>query len=251
MRRLIFFFLITFIPFSTPALTEIGNDDTQFSSREFISYWDSASSKFNKLRKKLEKDFSKFDKSEKFLKMIFYRSQLHLLYDYNQYASVEELIESGKFDCVSGSLLIASFLDFYGFDFKIIETSYHVFLLVDLGKRQILLESTDSFNGFISDKEEIALYLEEFKSAARNNTFYLNPDQKVINSLLKPSIYRTIDLQKLKGLEHFNKAIYYNNQKDLKKALEEAKKAESFYESDRILTLRQLLQSQLALAVND
>lgn len=251
MKPLILLFLIIFSPYPSPAFSEIGDENMLFSSREFISYWDSASPKFNKLKKKLEKDFQRFEKSEKFLKMVFYRSQHHLLYEYDQYASVEELIESGKFDCVSGSLLMASFLDFFGFDYKIIETSYHVFLLVQLDNQQIILESTDSFNGFISDRGEIAHYLDNFKSEAKKNKLYLHPDQKVINSLLKPSIYRHIDLQKLKGLEHFNRAIHYNNQKDLKKALEEAKKAEIFYESDRILTLKQLLQSQLSLAVND
>ncbi|RPA67508.1 hypothetical protein EF405_13975 [Cyclobacteriaceae bacterium YHN15] len=251
MKPFIFLFLITLVPYSSPAFSENGDEKILFSSQEFISYWDSTSPKFNKLKNKLEKDFQRFDKSEKFLKMIFYRSQLHLLYDYDQYASIEELIESGKFDCVSGSLLMASFLDFFGFEYKIIETSFHVFLLVQLDNQQVILESTDSFNGFISEEEEITQYLDKFKSEAINNTLYLHPDQKVINSLLKPSVYRTIDLQKLKGLEHFNKAIHYNNQNDLKKALEEAKKAEIFYESDRISTLKQLIQSQLSLAVND
>lgn len=251
MKSLILLFLITLSSFPSPGFTEIGDEDVLFSSSEFISYWDSASPKFNKLKMKLEKDFRRFEKSEKFLKMVFYRSQLHLLYEYDQYATVEELVESGKFDCVSGSLLLASFLDFFGFDYKIIETSFHVFLLVELDNQQVILESTDSFNGFISDREEIAHYLDKFKSEAKNSKLYLHPDQKVINSLLRPSVYQTIDLQKLKGLEHFNRAIHYNNQKDLKKALEEAKKAEFYYRSDRILTLRQLIQSQLSLAVND
>ncbi|MFD2201647.1 hypothetical protein [Shivajiella indica] len=250
MKSLIIFLLVLLIPFSNHALTENGEKELQFSSEEFISYWDSVSPKFNKLRNKLEKDYKKFDKSEKFLKMVFYRSQLHLLYDYYQYSTVEELIESGKFDCVSGSFLMAAFLDFYGFDYQIIETSHHVFLLVELDKQQIILESTDSFNGFISDKNEVASYLAEFKSDAKNNTLYLHPDQRAINSLINPSIYRTIDLKELKGLEYFNKAIYYNNQKNLKNAFEEITKAESYYASERILTLKRLIQTQLSLAVN-
>jgi hypothetical protein len=59
MKPLILLFLIILSPHSSPAFSEIGDENMLFSSREFISYWDSASPKFNKLKKKLEKDFQR------------------------------------------------------------------------------------------------------------------------------------------------------------------------------------------------
>jgi hypothetical protein len=224
--------------------------ESLFSSNEFIAYWDSTSSKFQKLNTKLQKDFGRYGKSEKFLKMLFFRSQQYLMDDYNQYASVEELIKTGAFDCVSGSFLMAVFLDQYGFDYDIMETSFHVFLTVNLEGQKVVLESTDGFTGFISEKEAVSAYLKDFEKQSKKTPLYLNPDQKLINKLLQPSIYRAINLQQLKGLELFNRAIFYNNNRAYDIAFEKIKEAETLYPSERIVALSKLLQMQLVIASN-
>jgi hypothetical protein len=183
--------------------------------------------------------------------MLFFRSQQYLMDDYNQYASVEELIETGAFDCVSGSFLMAVFLDQYGFDYAIMETSFHVFLTVNVEGKKVVLESTDGFTGFISDKDEVKAYLKDFEKESKKNPLYLNPDQKLLKDLLQPSIYRAINLQQLKGLELFNRAIFYNNQMAYDIAFQKIKEAEVLYPSERITALSKLLQSQLIIASND
>lgn len=247
MKRLIFFFLILIISIPSYSLSLNTQEDLDFSSQEFIDYWVAASPKFNKLRQKIDKDFQKFERSEKFLRRLFYRSQLHLLYDYNQYASVNELIETGKYDCVSGSLLMASFLDYYGVDYEIIETSYHVFIKVNLDNRLIILESTDA-NGYLTHEDEVAAYLENVEKDSKQSNLYLDPKDLPIKSLIQPSIYRTINIRQLKGLEYFNSAIFFNNQAAYTLAYEKAKAAEILYPSDRITVLRRLLEQQLVLA---
>lgn len=247
MKRLIFAFLVLIISIPGFSLPLNRQEDLDFSSQEFIDYWNAASPKFNKLRQKIDKDFQKFERSEKFLRRLFFRSQLHLLYDYNQYASVNELIETGKYDCVSGSLLMTSFLDYYGFDYEIIETSYHVFIKVNLDKQLIILESTDE-NGFLTQEEEVASYLENVEKDSKQSNIYLDPNELPLKCLIQPSIYRAINIQQLKGLEYFNRAIFFNNQSDYTLAYENAKSAETLYPSERIIVLRTLLEKQLVLA---
>lgn len=248
MKRFLLFILALSITFSGFALSFNENEETLVSSNEFISYWDSTSTKFQKLNAKLQKDFDRYGHSEKFLKMLFYRSQQYLLDDYNQYASVEELIETGAFDCVSGSFLIAVFLDHYGFEYNIMETSFHVFLTVNVKGTKLVLESTDGLTGFISEKEEVKAYLNEFEKESKKNPLYLNPSHKITQNLLQPSIYRAINLQQLKGLELFNRAIFYNNKMAYDIAFQKIKEAEIFYPSERIIALGELLQMQPIIA---
>lgn len=249
MKRLIFFFSVLIISIPGYTVSVNSQEVLDFSSREFIDYWNSASPKFNKLRQKIDKDFQKFERNEKFLRRLFYRSQLHLLYDYNQYASVNELIETGKYDCVSGSLLMASFLDYYGFDYEIIETSFHVFIKVNLDNQLIILESTDE-NGYLTHGEEVMAYLENVEKDSKQSNLYLDPNELPIKCLIQPSIYRAINIRQLKGLEYFNSAIFFNNQAAYSTAYEKAKAAEVLYPSDRITVLRKLLEQQLVLAQN-
>jgi hypothetical protein len=250
MKRLILLILALSTSFSGIALSNNEKNESLISSNEFITYWDSTSTKFQKLNTKLQKDFDRYGQSEKFLKMLFFRSQQYLMNEYNQYASVEELIETGAFDCVSGSFLMAVFLDRYGFDYDIMETSFHVFLTVNVDGNKLVLETTDGFTGFISEKEEVKAYLKDFEKESKKNPLYLNPDQKLIQNLLQPSIYRAITLQQLKGLELFNRAIFYNNQMAYDIAFQKIKEAENLYPSERIMALGKLLQSHHIIASN-
>lgn len=249
MKRLIFFFLMLQLSIPGYVFALDSKEDLDFSSKEFIDHWGTVSPKFQKLKKKIEKDFQRFEKSEEFLRRLFYRSQLHLLYDYNQYASINELIETGKFDCVSGSLLMASFLDYYQFDYEIIETSYHVFIKVRIANQLIVLESTDE-NGYLTHEEEVTAYLKNVEKDSKQSNLYLDPKDIPIKSLIQPSIYRAINIRQLKGLEYFNRAIFLNNQAAYNLAYEKAKAAEILYPSERIVVLRRLLEQQLVLAQN-
>jgi hypothetical protein len=250
MKRFLLLILALSTSFTGIALSNNEKKESLISSNDFIAYWDSTSAKFEKLNIKLQKDFDRYGESEKFLKMLFFRSQQYLLDDYNQYASVEELIETGAFDCVSGSFLMAVFLDRYGFDYDIMETSFHVFLTVNVEGKKVVLESTDGFTGFINDKNEVKAYLTDFEKESKKNPLYLNPEQQLVQNLLQPAIYRAINLQQLKGLELFNRAIFYNNQKEYDIAFKKIKEAETFYPSERITALSKLLQSQLIVASN-
>ena len=116
--------------------------------------------------------------------------------------------------------------------------------------KKVVLESTDGFTGFINDKNEVKAYLTDFEKESKKNPLYLNPEQQLVQNLLQPAIFRAINLQQLKGLELFNRAIFYNNQKEYDIAFKKIKEAETLYPSERISALSRLLQSQLVVASN-
>jgi hypothetical protein len=92
--------------------------------------------------------------------------------------------------------------------------------------------------------------LTDFEKESKKNPLYLNPEQQLVQNLLQPAIFRAINLQQLKGLELFNRAIFYNNQKEYDIAFKKIKEAETLYPSERISALSRLLQSQLVVASN-
>lgn len=255
MKRVTIFLLLLIISYQGNAFTDndqhVGEEPVLFVSHDFFEEWEPNNVHLNKLNAKLDKDFERFGKSKKFVKQLFYRTHKYLLDDYQQYASLEDLMENGKYDCVSGSLLFAMILDRYGFDYQIVETSFHVFLTLSIDNEQILLESTDPFGGFMTDQNEIEVYVGDFKKAAQENKLYLDPVHQKRTSLFNPSIYREINLQQLKGLEYYNSAIYYNNNGALTNALEEVHKASKFYDAERIIAFKELLQTFLTVAKNN
>lgn len=252
MRSVAIFLLIFLFSFKGNGFTDIndhvGEEVMLFTTNEFFEEWTSRNENLNKLNAKLDKDFERFGRSKKFVKQMFYRAHKYLLDDYQQYASLDNLMEEGRYDCVSGSLLYAMILDRYGFDYQIVETSFHVFLTLTIDNEQILLEATDPFGGFMTDQNEIESYVEDFKKAAHENKLYLDPVHQKRTSLFNPSIYREINLQQLKGLEYYNSAIYYNNNGALTNAFEKVSKASKYYEADRIVAFKELLQTFLTVA---
>lgn len=249
MKRFIFIISAIFISFQGMAMPINDDKEVDFSLENFISHWETQNSNFEKMNSKLKADFSKYGKSQKFLKLLFYRSQKYLLGTYTQFSGIEELMHEGKFDCVSGSLLLSVFLDTYGFDFEIIETSFHVFVRVNLDGKSLILESTDNFDGFIYKPAEVEAYLAEFEEVIPSkDAYYLEPTHQLVSKILNPVVFKIIDVRELKGLEYFNKAIFHNNKGEIDLAYNYINQAESYYSSKRIKTMKNLIQSQLVLA---
>ncbi|MCH7404066.1 hypothetical protein [Belliella aquatica] len=249
MKRLLFFILAIFISFQGIAMPPNEGKEADFSLENFIKHWESQNSNFQKLNSKLKTDFSKYGKSQKFLKMLFYRSQKYLLGTYSQFSGIDDLMQEGRFDCVSGSLLLSVFLESYGFEFDVIETSYHVFVRVVLDGDYVILESTDNYEGFIYKPADVAAYLAEFEEVKPSrDTFYLEPTHQLVSEILNPVVFKVIEVRELKGLEYFNKAIFHNNKGEIDLAYNYINQAESYYGSKRIKTMKNLIQSQLVLA---
>jgi hypothetical protein len=218
------------------------------SNTALVMSWRSESEQFSKLNEQLDKDFLKWGLSKKMVKNIFYRSHQQLFFKYRQFSLAQDTFSTGAYDCVSGSLVLAGLLDYYGFDYVIRETTYHVFLEVKVGNDPIFLEVTDPIVGFISDREEQKAYIEKYKrgeNVSNQWTYYTKPKNA------EPTIiYRTINLKNLIGLQYFNQAIKnYNDKNDLV-AYQFSVTALKIYDAERIREFSDFLKQNLLLSAS-
>lgn len=154
----------------------------------------------------------------------------------------------GSYDCVSGSLILAGLLDYFGFDYEIKETTYYVFSKVKVDNEFIVLEVTDPINGFILDKEAQKAYMEKYQSAeAAPNQWSVLTTNQGDNA---PAIYRSINFQNLIGLQYFNQAInHYNNKNELL-AYQFSVIALKMYKAEKIIGFSDFLKHNLLLSAS-
>ncbi|UCS93717.1 hypothetical protein KZP23_01375 [Echinicola marina] len=191
--------------------------------------------RFDKLLDKLDSKAKKKNYTEWFLGEVFYKVHQYLLKNYTKHSSFNQMIQSGDYDCVSGSALYALLLERYGFSYDIIETDFHVFVLVKDQDKTYVLESTEPREGFIKDQEEVKAYIASFKPK-------VNPRKKIMSELAGLSaeteegktIYSSISLKELAGLQYYNDAIHHFNQGKAVTAEKQLIKAKQIYPSDRI-----------------
>lgn len=176
-----------------------------------------------------------------FLRFIFQRTHKSLLKKYEQHSTFNDMLETGKYDCVSASAALGMLLNRYEYNFDIVETDYHVFILVVVDGKNIVLESTLPIGGMITAPSEVIAYLEAYKQVEFAQLGSLN--QRIGTpkiDLSNNSIFRKVNLQQLAGLLYYNDAILlFNNQKYLE-ASNQLIKALKLYPSERIEGLRHL-----------
>jgi hypothetical protein len=140
-----------------------------------------------------------------FLHSIFKKTQKEFLHRYTQYADLDELAH-GSFDCLTATTLFAVILTRSGYDFRIIETNYHIFLLVSTEEGQVLIETTDRFDGFVTAKEDIAKKMEEYRTQVAQAPVSYTPYQYDFQ------VFGEIDSTQLAGLLYFNQAVKAYNE---------------------------------------
>ena len=163
----------------------------------------------------LDNKFDKKGKSIGLLRAIFEKSHQKLFKKYEQHSSFNVMLQEGKFDCVSGSAALGLLLDRYAFDYKIVETDYHVFIVIDFNQHDIIFESTLPIGGMITASSEVEKYLEAYKPVKNAQLFPLtqrlgDPTQALNDN----SIFRKVSLFELAGLQYYNDAIaHFNKQR--------------------------------------
>lgn len=220
--------------------------DTNPAEKLIIS-WMEESENFRLLKKKLNNDFLRWGKSEKMVKNIFYRTHKMVFSEYSQFSTDKEAMGSGKFDCVSGSLVLAGLLDHYGIPFEVYETSFHVFLSVNLDGKPIYLEVTDPYSGYINTKEGIALYLDGVQNRGNEIIIPGDIDLEALLTVIAPEVFEKIQLPNLVGLQYFNQAIKNFNDGNFLVAYQFATSALKYHDTERIRDFATFLESQIAL----
>ncbi len=192
----------------------------------------------NQLKHANEK-MSKMKSKEKFLSWFFYTVHHKYLKHYQEFSSLANIFNNGYYDCLSATTLYALWLNSLGFETEIIETNYHVYLLIESDGRKYLVESTDGIYGFVSNEAEIATRLKAY------NADYRLTGQR-INYEYQLTFNKEVSLSKLAGLQYYNEAIAEYNARNYTKALDLLEKATLFYHSERITEVGILLAQALS-----
>ncbi len=197
--------------------------------------------KWNLLVEDLDSKAQKKGDELNFLRQIFQKTHQILLKKYLQHSTFNAMLSEGKYDCVSGSAALGLLLDRYGYAYDIVETDYHVFIVVHINGKDIVLESTLPVGGMITTPSEVEKYLdsykpEEFAQLKTLNQGLAGPDIDYSDN----SIFRKVSLHQLAGLQYYNDAIVHFNSQAFGAAVEQLSKAYLLYPSDRILGLREL-----------
>lgn len=193
------------------------------------------------LVEELDSKASKKGDELNFLRLIFQKTHQKLLKKYELHSSFNTMLSEGKFDCVSGSAALGLLLERYGYSFDIVETDYHVFIVVNMGGKKVVLESTLPVGGMITAPSEVQKYLDAYKPVETSKSKILNQGlagQQVDYS--DNSIFRKVNLKQLAGLQYYNDAIVHFNAQAFGQAVDQLSKAYLLYPSDRILGLREL-----------
>ncbi|EAZ81604.1 hypothetical protein [Algoriphagus machipongonensis] len=201
--------------------------------------------KWHELVADLDKKRAKTNNEYNLLRSIFEKSHKYLLKNYVQHSTFNQMLETGDFDCVSGSATLGILLERYGFDFDIVETDYHVFIMVNLDGENLILESTLPIGGLITKSSEVKKYLDSYnpKEFAQLTSLTQRLGSPDID-FSEHAIFRKVSLVELAGLQYYNDAISHFNEQSFGLASKQLSKALLLYESERIKALRELAIEQ-------
>jgi hypothetical protein len=197
----------------------------------------------------LQNQNSTLDK--KFLKSIFKTTHHRFLKSYAQYADLGEVFKNGRFDCLTATALFSVVLNETNFEYQIIETNYHIFILVDTKDGQIMLETTDRLFGFVDDPSEIDKRIGSYR---KNKIVPSNSNKMYYHYSF--DLFNEVNQNQLAGLLYFNQAIKAYNSGDLLGCSSLLEKSNGIYESPRveelaIVLVKSVLESNLSAEVKN
>lgn len=191
------------------------------------------------LVEKLEAKKIKSDRQ--FLRTLFNSTHRQLLKQYDQYSDFEEIFQNGKYDCLTATALYSVLLNKFDYTYSIIETNYHIFMIVKTEEGDVLLESTDPINGFEYIPEKIDDRIKTYKENLVSNT---SKDKNYYTFSF--NLFHEVNPEQLTGLLFFNQCVKAFNNQEWQKAIQLLKKARLVYDSPRIGELENLLFNVIA-----
>jgi hypothetical protein len=178
---------------------------------------------------------------ESFLKYMFKQAHVSFFKKYSAYAHFTEIFDTGKYDCLTATSFLSLALDKFDFEYEIIETNYHIFLMVDSNNGKVLLETTDLANGFVSDPHQI----NERIKAYHQNILLTDASQGKSYYEYDFNMYRTIEPTQLVGLLYFNQSIVAFNNNQIKESVSFLRMAIHTTYSSRITEFAKLLMDKI------
>ncbi len=178
----------------------------------------------------------------KFLKSLVNESHKKFLKSYQPYVQFNELFENGKYDCLTGTSFFSVLFDELHFSYKIIETNYHIFLLIETQQGQVLLETTDRYFGFKTSLGEIEKCLSQYKE----NLLINSSTKNVQYYTYQADLFHEVKGKQLGGLLYFNQAVVSFNNKDWISCVALLENARGIYDNPRVAELTDILSVSIA-----
>ena len=155
---------------------------------------------------------------------------------YQDHTTLYELLERGRYDCVTGTALYALLLEALQINYQVQELPYHVYLNIYLTNGDtVLIESTDPQRGFVTRSSERQERLTQYAAS-------LTADPNTDAYQYDFTIQESIGLTELAGLSYFNEAVAYYNQQQFQQAITLLQQATQLYSSQRMEAFRSLVE---------
>jgi hypothetical protein len=178
---------------------------------------------------RLDKKRQRMPDDAQFLRQIFYHIHGSVLKEFRGHATFADMLQKGRYNCLTATTLFALLLQHYNMSYQIQETNHHIFILVQAGHTQWLIETTDPENGLISHPQEIQDRIDAYRKIVP-----AAEESNMVNYVLRTEIFRSVTLEELRGMEWFNLAVEAHNQRNLKQSIYYLQQAVVHYTSPRI-----------------
>ena len=190
---------------------------------------------------KLRNKQASFRNDLAFLRFLFDRTNHQFFKEYHEYATFRQLVSDGKYNCLSGTAFYAMLLDQFEIPFRVIETNYHIFILASTSAGEVLLESTDHVNGFITGEKavqrRIRAYTEQGVRPAGSGGY---------NFAFSSKDAGEVSITGLLGLLHYNQAIEAFNTKKYAHAITRLHHAFLLHRSAKMVEFHQLMVTTIS-----
>lgn len=162
------------------------------------------------------------------------------LKEFDSQADLQSTMKSGRYNCLTAVTLFTFYLEHFQLDYELIETDFHIFILVQPPNgTRILLETTDPLSGVITGEACITARIDSYRNQASSDM------GREIQYQYKSKIEGIVSPEQLAGMHHYNKAVYYFNSRDLSHSIASLELAVRYYTSSRIEELAGVLKLTL------
>lgn len=176
----------------------------------------------------------------------FHRIHHTFLKKYVAYSNFDQVFSLGQYDCLTATALFSYVMDQLHLSYDIIETNYHIFLIVKTAGGNVLIETTDKFGGLVTGDQAIS----DRVGGYEKNKFEVDEHSSAYHYQYSFSLCQKISTENLVGLMYFNQAVKAYNQKDWEKCSGFLETAYNLYASPRcdelgIILIKTLMDSSL------
>ena len=170
------------------------------------------------------------------LRKTFRRVHSRYLKSYEAYSDFDKIFQAGKYDCLTATALFSHVLNELGYSYEIIETNYHIFLMVNTSRGEVMIETTDRIGGFVTDRKTIAKRTGDY----RKNVLTATASDRFTYQY-SFNLYQSLSSEKISGLLYFNQAVKAYNKQEWLACAKQLEKANALYSSPRCAELGHIL----------